>query len=187
MSYVLTCQDAFRAHVRTCQLVLCACILTYQRTLRTYVPCVLTCSRVNVSCALTCLYALRALVLTCSRALRAYLPTRLRVPTCLGAITLNIKNKFIISWHVFLRFLLSFWYFLLCVFLWNKMYLESPRRAGMSLKFFFSELSCRFWHIYYQAETFNGCYDKLCTVKWFDFYLSRTLWVIFKWLINGEK
>ena len=39
----------------------------------------------------------------------------------------------------------------------------------------------------YQAEAFNGSYDKLCTTKWFDFCLSRTLRVIFKWLINVRR
>ena len=31
----------------------------------------------------------------------------------------------------------------------------------------------------------NGCYDKLCTIKWFDFCLSITLRDIFKWLMKG--
>ena len=37
------------------------------------------------------------------------------------------------------------------------------------------------------AEAFNGCYDRLCTIKWFDLCLSITLRVIFKWLIKGES
>ena len=38
---------------------------------------------------------------------------------------------------------------------------------------------CRFLHFSYQAEAFNGYYDKLCTIKWDDFCLSITLRVIF--------
>ena len=32
--------------------------------------------------------------------------------------------------------------------------------------------------------SFNGCYDKFGTIKWFDFCLSMTLRVNFKWLIK---
>ena len=32
-----------------------------------------------------------------------------------------------------------------------------------------------------------GVMTKLCTIKWFDFCLSITLTVIFKWLIKAEK
>ena len=31
-----------------------------------------------------------------------------------------------------------------------------------------------------KVEALNGCYNILCTIKWFDFCLSRTLRVIFK-------
>ena len=41
------------------------------------------------------------------------------------------------------------------------------------------------WSFSYLAEAFNGCYDKLSAIKWFDFCFSRTLRVIFKWLISG--
>ena len=39
----------------------------------------------------------------------------------------------------------------------------------------------------FQTEAFNGCYDKIWTIKLFDFCLSRTLRVIFKWLINSAR
>ena len=33
---------------------------------------------------------------------------------------------------------------------------------------------------------YNGC-TMVCTIKWFDFCLSITLRVIFKWLIKGKR
>ena len=57
----------------------------------------------------------------------------------------------------------------------------------MTLVKLITEFHCTFPHISDHTETFNGSYDNLCTIKWFDFCLSKTLRVIFMWLINGEK
>ena len=104
------------------------------------------------------------------RALRAH------VPTCLVCLPAPVSCAFGI-------FALSF----SCEI---KLYLKSPREAGVSLDFYFylyCELSCTFRHISHQAITFNGCYETFCIIKWFDFCLSRTFRVIFEWSINGGK
>ena len=44
--------------------------------------------------------------------------------------------------------------------------------------------SCEIKMLYIFAEAFNGCYDKFGSIKWFDFCLSMTLRVNFKWLIK---
>ena len=138
-----------------------------QRVLRAYV---LTCQLALSAYVLTCKHVLCAYVLTCQRALRAYVLTcqsalralRAYVSTCSRAVTANKKNKFSILCFPFI-FVIALSFFLL----WNKTYI--------------------FLHCSYQAEAFNGCYDRLCTIKWFDFCLSITLRVIFKVLIKGEK
>ena len=59
---------------------------------------------------------------------------------------------------------------------------------NFSLSFFlWNKNFCTFLHFSYQSEAFNGCYDKLCTMKWFVFCLSITLRVICKWLIKVER
>ena len=63
-------------------------------------------------------------------------------------------------------------------------------QARMSLETFvlrIQEFSRTFLQFSYQVVALNGWCGKLCAVKWFDFCLSRTLRVIFKSLINGEK
>ena len=86
------------------------------------------------------------------------------------------------QWHVLLRSSVLF----LVFFLRNFLYMKGTWQAGMSLETFW-EFSSTFLHFSYQAEAFNGCYDKLFTIKWFDFCLSRTLRVVFKWLIYGGR
>ena len=51
-------------------------------------------------------------------------------------------------------------------------------------KIFNINLVVHFCIFSYQAEGFNGCYDKLCATKWFDLCLCKTLRVIFMWLTN---
>ena len=66
---------------------------------------------------------------------------------------------------------LDFWYFLFLLFLWNEAaYEKSTTSRNIS------------WNIHFEnsvvhslpAQVFNGWYDKLCTIKKFDFCLSRT-------------
>ena len=138
-------------------------VLTCQSALR---ACVLTCSRVVCTYVLTCLVCFRAHIPTCLVYLRAHALRALRahvlyVPTCSRTIATN-KDKFSIICFPYILVIF------LCFFpvKWN---------------------CCTFLHFSYQSEAFNWCYDKLCTIKWFDFCLSITLRVIFKWLIKGER
>ena len=56
----------------------------------------------------------------------------------------------------------------------------------MSLeKIFFENSVVHSCIFFYQAEAFNGCYDKLYTIKWFAFCLSSISRVIFKSRINS--
>ena len=73
-------------------------------------------------------------------------------------------------------FYLDFWYFLFVFFLRNKTSYESIYEKQECLwKHLLWEFSSTFWRFSYQAEAFNGRYDKLCTIKWFDLCLSKTL------------
>ena len=66
------------------------------------------------------------------------------------AVTSNNKIKFSITcfpW-IFVTFSLPFSYEI-------KLYMKRARKSRMSLETF-------------KAGTFNGCYDKICTTKWFD-------------------
>ena len=138
---------------------------------------VLTCLCLHALCAyvlcaymlmcLVCLHAYVPCMLTCQCVLYVYVLTcqhlfMLCMSTSSHAITTNDKDKFSIT--CFRTFLWLFFVF----FLRNKN-------------------CCTFLHFSYQSEAFNGCYDKLCTMKWFDFCLSITLRVIFKWLIKVER
>ena len=141
------------------------------RALFAYVSTCLACWRADVP---TCLACLRAHLPTCLACLGVHVPTCLAcfawsranvtcVPTWSSAITTNNKNKFSITCFPYIFVIV------LCLFLLKKN-------------------CCTFLHFSYQVETFNGCYDKLCTKKWFDFFcFSITLRVIFKWLIKGER
>ena len=62
--------------------------------------------------------------------------------------------------------------------------MKSARQRKRFADTYFLEFSRTFLHFFYQEEAFNGCYDKFCTIKWFDFCLSRTLRVILSGLIN---
>ena len=151
------------------------CYIECLTCLRDNVPCLLTCSRAHVSCVLKCW---RANVLTCSF---ANVPC---VPTYSCAMTSNNKKSF--QWHTFLTILVLSLFF----FLWNKTKYKMSWQARMSLETFalrIQEFSRTFLQFSYQVVALNGWCGKLCTVKWFDFCLSRTLRVIFKSLINGEK
>ena len=71
-------------------------------------------------------------------------------------------------------------------------FIQFAKFEGFSLissfkKIFNINLVVHFCIFSYQAEGFNGCYDKLCTTKWFDFCSSRTLRVIFMPLINDGR
>ena len=142
-----------------------ACVLTCQRALCAYV---LPCQRVLRAYVLMCQRVLRAYMLTWQRALRAYVLTRQRalralrayVPTCSRAVTTNNKNNFSTICFPYI-FVIAFC-FVLWLLLWNM-------------------------HCSYQAEAFDGCYNKLCTIKWFDFCLSTSLRDIFNWLIKGKR
>ena len=157
----------------TCLACLCAHVLTCLACLRTHLPTCLVCLRAPMP---TCFACLRAHVPTClaclhaqwQRALRAYVLTRqlalraLRayVPTCSRAVTTNNKNNFSTICFPYI-FVIAFC-FVLWLLLWNM-------------------------HCSYQAEAFDGCYNKLCTIKWFDFCLSTSLRDIFNWLIKGKR
>ena len=142
-----------------------ACVLTCQRALCAYV---LPCQRVLRAYVLMCQRVLRAYMLTWQRALRAYVLTRQRtlralrayVPTCSRAVTTNNKNN--ISTICFPHIFVIAFCFVLWLLLWNM-------------------------HCSYQAEAFDGCYNKLCTIKWFGFCLSTSLRDIFNWLIKGKR
>ena len=129
---------------------------------------VLPCQRVFRAYVLMCQHFLRAYMLTWQLALRAYVLTRQRplralrayVPTCSRAVTTNNKNNFST-----IRFPYIF-VIALCLVLWLLLW-------NM--------------HCSYQAEAFNGCYDKLCAIKWFDFCFSTSLRVIFNLLIKGKR
>ena len=134
-------------YVLTCQCVLLSYVLTCLACLHACVSTCFACSRANVS--------LRTFVLTCQRVLRAYVPTCL---ACSRAVVLTCQRVF--AWHAFLRF----WYFFLVSVLWNK-----STTSKSVFRISFSDFSCTFRHISYQAENVNECYDKLCTIQWFWF------------------
>ena len=165
MSYLLTCQRAFRAYLLMCQRALCAYVPTCLTCLRAHVTTSLVCFRGHVP---TCLSCLCAHVPTCLTCLRGHVPC---VPNCSCGITSNNKNKFSMTCftYIFGTFSLSF--------LWKiKLYMNSIYGKQECLwKHLLSEFSSTFRTFSYQAEAFNGCYNKLCTIKWFDLCLSRTL------------
>ena len=139
---------------------MCAYVLTCQRALRAYV---LTCQRVLRAYVLTCQRALRDYVLTCLAWLRAHVScvhtcSRANVPCvskCLRAKRLIKLLSF--SWEI-------------------KLYMKSIYDKQECLwKHLLWEFHSTFRHLPYQVEAFNRCYDKLCTIKWFNFCLSRTL------------
>ena len=113
----------------------------------------------------TCFVCLCALVPTCFACLRAYVLTCqcvllafcAYVPTCSRDVTTNSKKRFSI----------------ICF----------PDIFVIVLSF-----SCQIKLLFLLLiPAFNECYDRLCKIKWFDFCLSITLRVIFKWLIKGER
>ena len=125
----------------------------------------LTCPRANVLCVLTCSCANVFCVLTCLVALRAYVLTCRRalrafcayVPTCSRDVTTNNKNKFSIICFPYIFVI-------------------------------FLSFSCQIKLLFLLLiPAFNECYDRLCKIKWFDFCLSITLRVIFKWLMKCER
>ena len=186
------CQCVLLAHILTYQSAMRANVLKWQRTLRAYV---FTCQRVLHDYVLACLACSRAHVLTCFNVVTyqrtfACLPVDKQryqkyqmyifisniiynIKYQIAKISSNIKNKFPIT--CFLLFLI-FFLFLFPVKL-NCIWKVHDKRECLYnfFFFFFWEFSCTFWHTSYQAKTFNECYDKLCTTKWFDFCLSRTL------------
>ena len=133
------------------------------RALRARVPTCLVCLRAYVPCVLPCS---RPMCLAC---LRDYMITC----SCLACLRVNVSCVLCVpTWSRAIttndkyRFSITCfpYIFVIVFFLWNKTVVHSC----ISL-------------------TFNGCYDKLCTMKWFDFCLSIGLRVIFKWLIKGER
>ena len=141
-------------------------VLSYQHALRAYFP---KYQRAFGTYVLTCQRVLRVYLLACSRAnvpcmvmcLRVNVPWVLWVPTCSRAKTTINENRISITYfpHIFV--------IVLCLF---------PVKLNC----------CTFLHFSYQSEAFNGCYNKFCTIKWFDFRLSTTLRVVLKWLIESE-
>ena len=168
---MLTCSGNIVPCVLTCSRNIVPCVLTCSRA---YVPFVLTCSRNIVPCVLTCSRVYVPCVLPCSRpmclaCLRDYMITC----SCLACLRVNVSCVLCVpTWSRAIttndkyRFSITCfpYIFVIVFFLWNKTVVHSC----ISL-------------------TFNGCYDKLCTMKWFDFCLSIGLRVIFKWLIKGER
>ena len=127
--------------------------------LHAHVPTCLACFRAHVP---TCLASLQAHVPRCLTCLCVHVPTCLTCFACLCAHVINYKNKFSITCFPYIFMIL------LCLF---------PMK----------ENCCTFLHFLYRVEAFSGCFDKLCTKKWFDFCLSITLRVIFKWLVKGGR
>ena len=150
-------------------------------------PCVLTCSRANVLYVLPCQRALRAYVLTCQCVLRAHAPYALTcshanvlcVPTFLRAITSNNKNKFSMKCftQIFGTFSLSF-------YLWNKtVYEKCTTSKSVSKNIYFENSVVHLSIPLTRRKPLTGSMTN-CTIKWFNFYLSRTLTVIFsRWEI----
>ena len=164
VSCVFMCLRANVSCVLTCSRANVLYVLTCSRA---NVPCVFTCPRASVPCVLTCSRANVLCVLVCSRANVSCVLTWSRtnilcVLTSSRAITTNNKNKFSVTSLPYI-FVIA-----LCLF---------PVKQNC----------CTFLHFFYQAEAFNRCSDKLCTIKWFDFCLSITLRVIFKWLIKDGR
>ena len=128
-------------------------------------------------------------MLTCLACLRAHLPTclaclRTHVPTCLACLLAHVPTC--IAWllaHVLTR-LACF----SCLPAYVLTIICFPYIFVIVLSFFSCEIKLLYILTFsYQAEVFNGCCDRLCTIKWFDFCLSMTLRVIFKWLIKSER
>ena len=141
--------------------------ICFNRSLLNCVPYVLTCQRLLRAYVLTCQHALRTHVLRCSRLAcfacsRDNVPCVLCVATYSRAITTNNKDKFSITCFPYIFVIV------LCLF---------PVKQNR----------CLFLHFSYRPEAFNRWFDKLCAIKWFDFCLSSTLTVIFKWLIKRER
>ena len=146
---MLTCLVCLRAHMPTCLTCLRANVPACLACLRAHVPTCLAWLRANVPCMVTCSRVLRAYVLTCSR---ANVPC---VSKCLRAKLLIKLLSF--SWEI-------------------KLYMKSIYDKQECLwKHLLWEFHSTFRHLPYQVEAFNRCYDKLCTIKWFNFCLSRTL------------
>ena len=145
-NYVRTSQRAPHAHAHTYPAP-----ISHTR-LRTHAPArALMSSRANMPCELPC---------PCTNVPCA--------PRCSRAITSHKKHKFSMrclneTFGSFLSFSCEI-----------KLHMKSARQAGMSLHSFW-EFSSKFLHFSFQVEAFNGCHDKLCVIKWFDFCLSRTL------------
>ena len=155
--------------------MICRLLFLFRTTIRSLLNClpyVLTCQCVLLSYVLTCLACLHV---ACQRALRAH------VPTCLCVLSCSRANVFCVLTYqlvlcarvlscsranVSLRDMLSldFWYFFLVSILWNK-----STTSKNVFRISFSDFSCTFRHISYQAENVNECYDKLCTIQWFWF------------------
>ena len=140
-----------------------ACLRAHMQTclacLRTYVPTCLPCFRAHLPACLACFCAYEP---TCLAFLFVHVPTCLVCFSCLRVYMLTCYNyKFsVICFPYIFVIVLSF--------------------------------ACEIKPLYIPAlfltgEAFNRCYDRLCTIKWFDFCLSLTLSVIFEWLIKGEK
>ena len=158
LPYVLTCQCVLLSYVLTCLACLHTCVSTcfacsranVSAYFRAHVPTCFACLRTNLSCVLACCRAHVLTCLTCSRA-----------NVSLRATCYNFKYQ---KKKVFNDMLsLDFWYFFLVSILWNR----STTSKNVS-RISFSDFSCTFRHISYQAENFK-CYDKLCTIQWFWF------------------
>ena len=134
-------------------------------------PCVLTCSRAYVPCMLTCSRAYVPSVLTCSRAYvpcvltrsRAYVPcvltcSRFYVPCMLTCSHNHVLMPCVLTCQRALRGLRA--YVLTC----------------------YNTNDCS---LFFSCEI--KAFGNFCRMKWFDFCLSITLRVTFKWLIKGER
>ena len=119
----------------------------------------------------TCLAYLRAHVLTCLACLRAHMPTclpclRAHVPMCLACLRAHVPTC--PHNHVLMPCVLT------C------------QRALRGLRAYV--LTCYNTN---DCSLFFSCeikaFGNFCTMKWFDFCLSITLRVTFKWLIKGER
>ena len=134
---------------------------------------------------LTCLACLRAHMQTCLACLRTHVPACLAcfcayVPTCLAFLLVHVPTCLVC--FSCLRV-----YMLTCYNYKKFSVICFPYIFVIVLSF-----SCEIKLLYIlvlflTGEAFNRCYDRLCTIKWFDFCLSLTLSVIFEWLIKGEK
>ena len=119
---------------------------------------------------------LRAYVLLCQRVLHAYVPTCLQclrahvqtylaclfVPTFVHAHLMQLQMTISFQWYVFDMLVLC-------------------------LLFLSSKTVIHYCIAHTRQKPLAYVMTDFAKIKWFDFYLSITLRVVFKWLVKGER